>query len=421
MSLQHSGSHEAVFFMAGGKVTKRMLFSEFEAMLDGLGTLPEYADSPAFAVFAVISKTGKITSLVFFKIHFDGDGRADSSWNIPVERLSEISGEGPDLGDGPIRLACRAQCAINWHQNELWDPDPSGADFEALRATVEENRLRLVFEKEPEEIPVLDAVGDSDLGHDMALEAEQRVKLARLLKEQRLRIRSLELQQNTVEEDVDREQRIIVQAYKNEIQELNRKVEQLRVSNEHLQDKLSSRNEQFIDLQDKVTGQAELVADLEDKLKHASAGEREQLEKQKLEAEMTLLREQLDRKDMDLAYRDEREDQLLEELDELKSRLRQAGGTGVFETLKALDIVYVAYHPGAGHISMSANEVTEYAVNPIEFVAAKCSVTEEIYTQWLDHFENPACTECATPIEKVAFPNEFQPGSDDRCSDHKLF
>ena len=171
---------------------------------------------------------------------------------MPVEKLADISGKGPDLGGGPIRLSCRSQCAINWHQNDLWDPDmtPGTNDFLYLRKAVDDNRLRLAFDTPDEEVPTLDSVDVpivEDGAIDMELEHQKRLKLARLLKEQRLRIRTLESYRETAADSNEREQRIIVHAYKNEIQALKQTNEQLRVQNERLQEKLSSRNEQFID------------------------------------------------------------------------------------------------------------------------------------------------------------------------------
>ena len=66
MANRDSSAYEAVFFLDNKKVTRHMLYSEFEALLDGLGTLPDYADEDAKAVYAVIGKTGKISALVFF-------------------------------------------------------------------------------------------------------------------------------------------------------------------------------------------------------------------------------------------------------------------------------------------------------------------------------------------------------------------
>jgi len=429
MANRESGSHVAVFFIGNNEVTRHMLFSEFEALLDGLVALPDYADEEAKAVYVVIGEAGKVEAAVFFLLYFDEKGIADVSWNVPVERLSGISGSGPDLGGGPIRLACRGQCAINWHQNDLWDPDmtPGSNDFLLIKKAVEENRLRFDFATPIDDIPMLTVGkgGPAEVDLDALTDTDKRNKLARLLKEQRLRIRTLESNREYTADSSDREHRIVIHAYKNEIQKLQQTIEQFKVTNEKLQARLSSRNEQYIDLQDKVSGQQKLMSALEAKLKTASAGEREQLERQKMEAEIVLLTEQLDRRDLDLAVRDEREEQLKAELEELKETAG-GGGDSIIEKLKKLEVVYVAYHPGAGHITMTSFEIHDYADNPTAFVAGKCFVTEDHYRRWLAHFESPLCRhvsdsgqECHQSVEKISVPSEFEPGISDVCEAHR--
>ncbi|KZX81338.1 hypothetical protein A3715_07325 [Oleiphilus sp. HI0009] len=437
-------ANEAVFFMKNNSVSRQMLFSEFEALLDGLSSIPEYVDEDAHAVYTVIDGYGDIDALVFFKIYFDEESHADTSWNLPVEKLASISGSGPDLGGGPIRLACRSQCSINWHQEDLWDPDmnPGTNDFLAVRKAVNTNRLRFRFQEKPEGEPVgIPTLGASDNEDDLPVlggsdqsstaidaDADKRVKLARILKEQRLRIRTLEKHKERSNSEIDREQRIIVHAYKNEIQSLKQNLEQLKVSNERLQEKLSSRNEQYIDLQDKVSGQTQVVEELQEKLKNASSEEKDALEKQKLEAEIVLLREQLDRRDLDLAYRDEREDLLRAELEELKETMSDGlGSNDLVEKLKEMEVVYVAYHAGVGHISMTSIDILRYAENPMAFVAEKAKVSEKVYRAWLAHFESPLCQEphddgtlCHNKVRVCDNPTDFEVGISDRCDLHRM-
>ncbi len=427
MGLRKGGFHEAIFFIEEHRVTQQMLFSEFEALLDGLGALPDYGDQEARAVYVKISPKGKIQALVFFILYFDEDGKADASWNVPVERLAEVSGSGPDLGGGPIRLACRGQCSINWHLNDLWDPDmtPGSNDFIAIKKAVDQNKLRLVFEQEVDDVPVLHQSDDVLDELELETDADKRTKLARILKEQRLRIKTLESSREMGAGESDREQRIILHAYKNEILELKQKLEQFKLVNEKLKQKLAQRNDQFLNLQDKVSDQASLVEKLEQQVKQASGGERERLERKKLEAELVLLKEQLDRKSLDLANQAEKEEQLRAELEELSESRSEADGP-VFERLKALDVVYVAYHPGVGHITMTSDEITRYVEKPTAFVAAKCFMTESDYIKWLGHSENPVCQHlssqgevCGKVISKVTAPTDFEAGVSDRCEAHK--
>jgi len=441
--------NEAVFFIKNHAVSRQLLFSDFEALLNGLSTIPEYVDEDALAAYVVMNQYGETEAVVFFKIYFDEAGHADISWNVPVEKLAEKGASGPDLGGGPIRLVCASQCSNIMYVDDLWDPsmNPGTNDFIAIRRAVEDNRLRFKFEAKPEPKPEPVSGGDVDipllggsaeevpvLASDdefptVTVEPERRTKLARTLKEQRLRIRTLEKHKERTNEELDREQRIIVHAYKNEISTLKQNIEQIRVANERLQEKLTLRNEKYIDLQDKVARQARLVEELKARLKEAkSASHGGGIEQQKLEAEIVLLREQLDRRDIDLAFRSEREDMLRAELEELKDHVDTGPSPNeLVEKLKETEVVYVAYHPGVGHLSMTSNEILQYAENPMAYVADKARVSEEVYREWLEHFEDPVCKhvdaagdQCLATIKACESPTDFQHGITDCCDLHKL-
>jgi hypothetical protein len=77
--------HSAVFFMDGSDVSRQMRASEFGAFLDGYVGLSDLADTDVKAVFVLLGPTLEVRSLVFFRIYFDEEGRADASWNLPVE------------------------------------------------------------------------------------------------------------------------------------------------------------------------------------------------------------------------------------------------------------------------------------------------------------------------------------------------
>ncbi len=438
-----SDKNVAVFFMEDNKVIRQMLFSEFEALLDGYVGMSDMADMEAKVVYAVINAQLQVEALVFFLIYFDEEGRADPEWNIPVERLASVSAGGPDLGGGVIRLSCRSQCSINWHQKELWDPDmtPGSSHFAAIKKAVEKNRLG--FEKvEPdivvptlqpvtdEQIPTITMVAEpvgvtSSPAAPSVDDTEHRLKLARLIKNQRLRIKTLESKKTSQKEELLRQTRLQSQAFKTKQQSLEQSVEKLKVINEQLQDKLFKRNEQFLGLQDRVSDQTSHLSELEDKLKHAEAAEVEGLEKQKLEAELVIIKEQLDRRDIESVYREEREEQLRSELDELKELVETAERDSMMTKLKELEVVFVAYHAGAGHVTIPFSDIYRYVDSPVGYAAAKCYVTKEVYTKWLEHQESPVCCYqnsdgnlCGESVKAEANPGEFELGMSDRCSKH---
>src|SRR5690554_6440818 len=119
---QAADVHSAVFFMDGAQVARQMRLSEFGAFLDGYVGLSDLAETDVRAVLVNLNPDLTVASLVFFRIWFDEEGRADSNWNVPIEALAERGAKGPDMGGGPIRLVCRSQCPDPSLAEELWDP-----------------------------------------------------------------------------------------------------------------------------------------------------------------------------------------------------------------------------------------------------------------------------------------------------------
>ena len=120
MSMQNKPQMvEAVMFFGDKGIRKAMFFAEFEALLDGVVNMPEFADQQLSAAYLLINPRLLIRSAVFFYLDFDEQGKADTGWNMPLRHLAERAGRGPDLGAGPIRLACRSQCPVSWHQMHM--------------------------------------------------------------------------------------------------------------------------------------------------------------------------------------------------------------------------------------------------------------------------------------------------------------
>ena len=112
MQTQSSEQLEAVFLFDGDQISREMLYSEFEAILDGFIPVPDYAGRMAKAVYVRINSRLCITAAVFFVLEFDVKGMIDRRWNVPLQQLAEAAARGPDLGAGTIRLACFRQCPI---------------------------------------------------------------------------------------------------------------------------------------------------------------------------------------------------------------------------------------------------------------------------------------------------------------------
>jgi len=153
MTLAGTETLEAVVLFSEDVITRELLYPEFEAILDGFIPVPDFKGASAKAVYLVVNSNLCITAAVFFLLDFDGKGMVDRRWNIPLQQLAEASGKGPDMGAGPIRLACFSQCAIGWHQKKLWDPlmDPAKSSFVQLKKSVSGNRMGLIFRKIPQD------------------------------------------------------------------------------------------------------------------------------------------------------------------------------------------------------------------------------------------------------------------------------
>ncbi|MFZ5603428.1 MAG: hypothetical protein ACOY7J_13320, partial [Pseudomonadota bacterium] len=210
--LDSSGSNEAVLFFEEGQVSKEMTWSEFEAILDGVVGINDFAGEKRLAAFVTVTGRLKVTGVALFTITFDKQGFADKSWNLPLRHLVDTGGAGPDLGAGPIKLACKSQCSVAWHAGMLWDPDlsPRTNTFVRIRDAIADNKLHLPVHAEVEVAPVsvpqrapgnwgmapppptLNSPWDSDSGLTeaqlAALESQHRNKIAALIKQQRLHI-----------------------------------------------------------------------------------------------------------------------------------------------------------------------------------------------------------------------------------------
>lgn len=448
---------EAVVFFDRGQVSREMLHTEFEAILDAVVPMVEFSDSTAQAVYLRINSNFQITAAVYFLINFDASGIADKRWNIPLQQLADSSARGPDLGAGPIRLACQSQCGIAWQQKNLWDPDmaPQSNTFVQLRKTVVRNRLGLEFKNDeraqiPPVIPKADVQSPTSAAalvasskaelkkglqkelsahYKLQYEQEFRNRMAQQLKEQRLRVTTLNNQ------NVENTQ-VLQRKHLARMDELRSQLEaqQLQLAQSE------ARNKQ---LKDTIDGQAEKIQGLreyfEHKLEEQEAGgasqisalnENYQLELDaKINAATTEYKEQLELRDFELVYRHELEASLREEVEQLQQEnqnLMANSGDQLLQKLSEGGLNFVAYHPGAGYLTIPVQEMSRYLADKEAYAAEKTGVSVGHYRNWLAHYKRPCCAAlktngepCAVLIEKILDPSDFHLGENDRCIAHQ--
>lgn len=482
-------SHEAVIFFVDGKICKEMMFSEFEAVLDGVVGLSDFAGETIKAAFLIVTPQLKISQCVLFTIRFDRQGLADRAWNIPLRHLAEIGGQGPDLGAGPIRLACRSQCPIAWHTDMLWDPDmsPQSNTFARLREAISENRLHLQKFEMPVMTPfpaggpqsfnwqAVPAAPNANVGMPMQglpvgmmppglmagyiapglvaagvpptlevgaaesalldrqmslLEDDHRRKLASLLKAQRLHIQTLKNESEQKIAALKLKTQKDLQTSEIEIARLRSQHESLHSQNLALREQNEAQRKQLEALKRTREIEMQQYQQQEKETLQQLRKQADEVLQQRIAEETAKLKEDIELRNMELMHRHEVAKQLREELCQLrkdKIRLLNQGADKFLERLESLGVSFIAFHPGAGHISVPLKDMSEYMENPIAFAANKCLVTEEHYRKWLAHYQAPQCQAplttdktCGCKIPRTDIPSQFVAGESDRCEKHKV-
>lgn len=564
--------YEAVCFFGKKSILKEMRYSEFEAILDGVVGDTELANKEVYAAYVKVTPTLHIHSVVTFKIEFDDRGFADNDWNIPLRHLAESASAGPDLGVGPIRLACRGQCSVPWYQRELWEPNQSDVDhFQLLKDAIVRNKLGFIStdmklqasgaslplvvnqeSSQEDDIPLIsDTVDLSTLTETQSntngQERNHPESLEKVVSQSDLETieQQYEKQMVDLEEKYLEEIEYIKRAMRNEAQAAKRSLQDLEQhsnQNQVLLEKLQSRNARLererLHEKEQLDAQKEQYDQLKDDyldiLRSQQAGNDEKTKENiKLKdlltekaAELDLIKEQhiaVKASNSELAdklesYRKQRESIAVSsstELAELNSQLEQKNNESaelkakvealegdqtrltelldershdlernrltlislesdlkleksvhieMQEALKVaefnlqdlqqkyddliaakealtqeisdreeeslnskewyarmdeLELVFVAYHPGAGHISLPVRQLEDYLERPLGFAAQKCGVTLSHYESWLSHYDKSECEKCGTTINRIDTPSDFQPGISNRCVKHR--
>lgn len=261
------------------------------------------------------------------------------------------------------------------------------------------------------------------------MDHEHRAKTAQLIQQQRLRITSLTQQH---EDELAKFKLASEEQSKNlqaQIHGLHQALRQQEELNANLKAQLAAQAESFQSSREDMTQQLRTLERQGrtegDILRAQFDGEM----RAKVVATVAEYKEQIAIRDVELAYRNELDAQLQAEIERLK-RERDAfasqGGDQVLDRLAKLGVVFVVYHPGAGHLTIPLQDVARYQDNPMAYAAGKCFVSEEQYRHWLAHYQQPSCDaalpsgeRCAIPIDRVDTPSRFTLGDSNCCARHK--
>lgn len=437
---------EAVFLFGRERITRELLYTEFEAILDGFIPIPDFAGTSVKAAYVQIGPTLAVTGLVFFLVSFDEQGMVDRRWNVPLQQLLGSAGTGPDMGAGAVRLVCYSQCPVAWHQKNLWDPSMQVGNnsFIAIRDAIKTNRLGFVVKstKPPVERSSREAIAPHHSKEDVAREQaalEQRLhdyysaelakQVEQLTKEQSLHIATLMSQKQARLHSLQQEHQQRVLAYQQKLQQLVQDNQDLSDRNKILKDTLDTQAA-------KVEGMREYFAH---KLKAAQQGESSQLQLMqenfaleldaKIRAATAELREMLDMREVELFYRHQNESTLKEEIVQLKQdnqQLLKNSGDQLLGRLVKAGVNLVTFLPGLGEVAIPLDDIGVYLEDPSAYAARKAGVSESVYLAWLAHHQLPCCNAvdtrgkaCNRGIPIIETPLEFHPGESDRCAQHQ--
>lgn len=446
-------SSELVFFWDGESIDKSMMFSDFEATLDGYVGLLAYAHEEKRAAYVQLDDNLQVNGVVLFTIAFDDGGFAERSWNLPLRHMAEIAGRGPDLGGGAIRLVCRSQCSISWHAPKLWDPQMGVAQNTFAQIQQETERAAARFSLRPQrsaaapaasyaaatvaseadipvltesDLPVLTSSAPATPQSTPVPPAEwtaEREKMLARLGEQQLRITTLENDKNETiarlgflhQQQLDileaqnakllsqhQAQRTQADAQRDLVESLRQQMSSMARLEQGLADERRMHEEQLAALMQERLGEEtqklqELMAQREREF--SMREQRLQAEfqlalDQRLTEEASTHRLQLDSLRAEVTYRDETLANLSKELAEIKASVSQReemAADAFLHRLESLGMSFVVFHPGAGHVSVPVADLEQYVENPVRYAAAKCLVAEDQYRLWLAHYENPRC------------------------------
>ena len=439
MLLLSTEKARAVYFFDQAEIVGQLLLPEFESMLDGFVPSKEWALRTMQAVYVEINHRLLITAAVFFKVGFDDHGWIDGSWNMPLADLAKRGQAGPDLGAGPIHMATFSQCPIDLYKQLLWDPEVKGRQnhLGQLKKAVSRNRLGICFVDDGQDDPnkpdnLVAAMGerlqtvlhqhlnqrdDTGIKNVLAKVIDEQARIPTLVPSSEDLKERLELLEQMVQErdeqlaHLERQlaeaQQQLVQATEHS-QTLSNKAEGLRNYYEH---KIIRMEQQQLSL----AAQAQLSAASDSEIAAAVH-----------EATQDFA-ELLQRREIELLYRSEREEQLLNQLRE-QNEHPSAADERIFDYLQMLNdhgVRFVHYRAGLTPIQIPVGELAEFLKSATAYTAQKLGVTEALYNAWLSHFLMPVCSAatvngpCAASIYRVEEPRHFIPGVSDCCTEHQ--
>lgn len=433
MLLSANEKARAVMFFGEGGINRELLYSEFEALLDAFVPINEWANTTAKAAYIEINSEFHIVAAVFFLVTFDSTGNVEPSWNIPLADLARTAHKGPDLGAGPVHLACASHCPVTYYSDLLWDPDssPHSVHFNLLKKAVQRNKLGVHFkDASREETSPRATEADADRQMRRKYEQDMRDQVAQLLQEQKLQAAKLASEKDNAVAALRGEFSGQIESLQQQLEQKTRELADVQKRAAELQETVTGQAQKIEGLREYYEHKLERLQGADDELPELIGGMSQAEFDARLESLTQELKEQLRIKQVEVQYRVGLEEQLQAQLDLARDQvqaLTQESAEQVLAELSKKGVNFVTYQPGAGHITIPLGDIHLFRNNPTAFVADFCRVDEATYLAWLKHYQAPVCARslengetCAADIPRVGNPAQFVPGVSEFCEQHQL-
>lgn len=394
---------EAIFFFEDNAVVKEMLLVEFEAVLDSVVGIPEYANQEYSAAYVTVGPYLTLQSTVLFRIRFDKDGHVVKEWNLPLHALTRNAVKGPDLGQGNILLMSQPHCQDE-HKESLWAPGKNEiAVLTSIRDSVKRNKLGLYDGGDRRGqgapgayygIPDFDMRGRDELyikdyQKDLVnnIEATLKYKYEDKIKELHRK-----------HDEVVRQLEAQLEAVGKSSSEYKQQIKAMESQNKEHVDRIAGKYQAKLDKQ---------IAQVQDKLG-----------------------EQISEKELELSYSQENERQLQDEIQQLTEAIaegKKQAVDGFLSDLLDSGVELIVTQSGVGSYSLKSGQIPGYLKSPTQFWAKQCGVPEAQYLAWYQHYRDPVCQAgkstgcgCDVKLKRVDDPHDFVTGYSEMCDEHQL-
>ena len=461
---------ELIMFWDDDTIARSMLYDDFDVTLSGLVPMAHYAREEKRGAYLQLDDSLTVKGCALFTMRFDRQGFPEPGWNIPLAHMVEVAGLGPDMGRGPIHLACRSQCPVSWHAPRMWDPQlqdnlntfeqirmalPAACQrygLKALRPAYTETNIpvlstddlvpQLELEPEPVFFPVeggelLQQISDLQLKvQTLTTQKDETINEQAYVHQQQLDILQT---QNQKLVDQQRTQKTQLEAQTERLESLIGQVQSLHGIEHQLKEERQSHERKLQELQQALSraGEAQHQIAILTEAKEQEFNTR--LARRETELMLAMdrrLDEEASRHllsvkslQAELAEKEESIAELEKGLDDLKAdqaRIAEASADEYLRELQGMGMTFVAFHPGVGNLSVPVDDLAAYTRNPPAYVAKKCLVSEEHYREWIRHYETPRCLAsigddkcCNARLIRVDSPAKFMSGQSDRCARHQ--